>query len=76
MEETNVVYKICCNDCELCYIGLTKRSLKTRIKEHINKKKNESVVCQHKINFENKFDWNKTLVFIPKLIIKRDLYLK
>ena len=60
MDRTNVVYKIRCKDCEACYIGETKRTLKTRIKEHINNKNNESVVWQHQINFRHEFDWNRT----------------
>ena len=44
MDTTNVVYKIRCKDCGACHIGETKRTLKTRIKEHINNKNNESVV--------------------------------
>ena len=62
MERTNVVYRICCKDCEAYYISETKKSLKTRIKEHINNKNNESVVCQHKINFGHEFDCNRTVV--------------
>jgi len=30
-----VVYKINCHDCEASYVGQTKRSLKTRVKEHV-----------------------------------------
>ena len=73
MEKTNVVYKICYKDCEACYIGETKRSLKTRIKEHINNKNNESVVCQHKINFKHEFDWNRTLLVNSEINYKKRL---
>jgi len=31
----NVVYKICCNNCNASYVGQTKRHLKTHINEHV-----------------------------------------
>ena len=71
MERTNVVYRICCKDCEAFYIGETKRSLKTRIKEHINNENNESVVCQHKINFGHEFDWNRTAAVDSEICYKK-----
>lgn len=44
------VYKIDC-DCGLSYIGQTKRSIKTRIREHIadvkHRRNNKSAVCDH-----------------------------
>ncbi|KAL6268036.1 hypothetical protein P5V15_001118 [Pogonomyrmex californicus] len=30
----NAVYKIECENCEKCYVGQTKRQLKTRLNEH------------------------------------------
>ena len=71
MDRTNVVYRICCKDCEACYISETKRSLKARIKEHINNKNNESVVCQHQINFGHEFDWNRTVVVDSEISYKK-----
>ncbi|EZA49027.1 hypothetical protein X777_12835, partial [Ooceraea biroi] len=57
-----VVYKIDCTACHACYIGQTKRHLKTRIKEHmsdINKHPdNLSVVSQHRIVNSHEFSWN------------------
>jgi len=57
---THVVYKIDCRDCDLSYIGQTKRHLETRVKEHkinINKRDNsQSVITQHRIN--NGHDFN------------------
>ena len=73
MDRTNVVYKTRCKDCEACYIGETKRTLKTRIKEHINNKNNKSVVCQHQINFRHEFDWNRTVVVDSEIIYKKRL---
>jgi len=46
-----VVYKLTCHDCDVSYIGQTKRQLGTRIRKHnldINKKKNFlSVISSH-----------------------------
>jgi len=57
----NVVYKIDCNDCEVSYVGQTKRRLTTRIREHrndINKKSGiPSVISTHRLQ-DHDFDWN------------------
>ena len=71
MDRINVFYKIRCKDCEACYIGEKKRTLKTRIKEHINNKNNESVFCQHQINFRHEFDQNGTVVVDSEIIYKQ-----
>jgi len=34
MSQTDCVYKIDCSDCEMTYVGQTKRKLGTRIREH------------------------------------------
>ncbi|CAN0028770.1 unnamed protein product [Heterosigma akashiwo] len=34
MQQKNVVYKISCKQCEVSYVGQTKRTLATRVKEH------------------------------------------
>jgi len=36
LQKKNVVYKICCNDCDASYVGQTGRLLKTRVVEHRN----------------------------------------
>ncbi|XP_071582490.1 uncharacterized protein [Temnothorax nylanderi] len=43
--ETNVVYKIDCENCDASYIGQTKRHLETRVKEHF------SDIKKHDSNF-------------------------
>ena len=53
--------------------GETKISFKTHIKEHINNKNNESVICQHQINFGHEFDWNRTVVVDSEIIYKKRL---
>ena len=65
--------KFVCKDCEACYIGETKRTLKARIKEHINNKNNESVVFQHQINFRHEFEWNRTVAVDSEIIYKKRL---
>ena len=42
---TGCIYKIKCKNCQECYIGSTKRSLHTRLLEHL--KSNKSYVHQH-----------------------------
>ncbi|XP_024891138.1 uncharacterized protein LOC112466975, partial [Temnothorax curvispinosus] len=44
-KETNVVYKIDCENCDASYIGQTKRHLETRLKEHF------SDIKKHDSNF-------------------------
>ncbi|KYM95047.1 hypothetical protein ALC62_14318 [Cyphomyrmex costatus] len=62
MSKKNVVYKIHCKDCDATYVGQTKRTLNTRIKEHKNDIRktsgNFSVVSEHRINFDHDFCWN------------------
>ncbi|KYM96993.1 hypothetical protein ALC62_12327, partial [Cyphomyrmex costatus] len=58
---TNVVYKIDCLNCDCSYVGQTKRNLKTRIKEHkadLKKLQNKSVVSKHQIEYNHTMDWD------------------
>jgi len=54
-----VVYKINCQDCDVSYVGQTKRSLKTRVKEHdMDLKKSSgplSVISDHRLSFNHDF---------------------
>jgi len=63
----NVVYKLACKNCDVAYIGQTKRKLNTRIAEHkrdINKKtSNHSVITEHRIEFDYDFDWENPKIF-------------
>ena len=48
MQSKEVVYKICCLNCDFVYIGQTERALQTRIKEHqraVNKQDKNSKVA-------------------------------
>ncbi|KYN22605.1 hypothetical protein ALC57_04988, partial [Trachymyrmex cornetzi] len=61
IENSHLVYKINCLNCECSYVGQTKRKLKTRIKEHradINRANNPSVVSQHRIKYNHDMDWD------------------
>ena len=55
-DETGVIYKIPCNNCNYVYIGQTKRSLRERICEHKKCKK------------KTKFYYNTRLIKITILI--------
>jgi len=49
-QNTGVIYRIDCKDCDQVYIGQTKRHLETRVKKHINNIKNSS---EHMNNIKN-----------------------
>jgi len=61
---TNVIYKICCKDCDAFYVRQIKRleilELNTRIKKHINKVRldlsKHSVVSEHIKSLNHSFD--------------------
>ena len=63
-DNTGIVYKFNCKNCPASYVGETKRALKNRISEHINNKNKESVVFNHKRQFNpnHEFDWEKTQI--------------
>ena len=42
--QSSVVYQITCAGCNACYIGKTKRHLKTRIEEHFRKERNSQIL--------------------------------
>ena len=60
-EITCVVYEVPCKDCDFVYVGLTKRDLNSRLKEHqrtIKQQKPEnSALCEHVILFDHVIDW-------------------
>ncbi|KYM96032.1 hypothetical protein ALC62_03912 [Cyphomyrmex costatus] len=62
----NVVYKISCDNCDVSYVGQTKRQLKTRIHEHssdINKtSKSPSVISNHRIETNHDFNWSNVKI--------------
>lgn len=63
---SNVIYKINCRDCNATYIGQTKRKLGTRLKEHKNNIKLDStrlsVISEHISNLSHSFDWDNAKI--------------
>jgi len=61
-QNTDVIYRIDCKDCDQVYIGQTKH-LETRVKEHMNNIKNSSgnysVVTNHRLSANHDFKWDK-----------------
>jgi len=61
-----VIYKISCKNCDVTYVGQTKRQLKTRLKEHKNNIRldhsKHSVVSEHIINFNHNFNWENVQI--------------
>jgi len=57
MSQTDCVYRIDCSDCDMTYVGQTKRKLGTRVKEHksdINKKNGLlSVMSNHRLEYNH-----------------------
>jgi len=85
MQNSNVVYKIACSDCQAAYIGQTKRQLSTRVKEHkhnVNKKSHSlSVIAEHIVNTDHKMDWENTKILdtetnYNKRLISECMYIK
>ncbi|EFN71434.1 hypothetical protein EAG_10167, partial [Camponotus floridanus] len=77
-DKTSVVYKLYCNDCNLSYIGQTKRHLRTRVKEHCNNIKlhesNHSVISKHRLESGHDFDWSKPhILHNEKYVSKREI---
>ena len=56
----NVVYKICCKDCDASYVGQIKRQLKTRLNEHIKNSSlntlKHTVITEHTLEYNHTFD--------------------
>ncbi|EFN61751.1 hypothetical protein EAG_05118, partial [Camponotus floridanus] len=82
---TNVIYKIECDNCDASYVGQTGRKLITRINEHrknINyNTRSQSVITEHKLNYNHEFKWNEVKIldketFYNKRIISEMLFIK
>ena len=61
LNNSNVVYKINCNDCNGFYIGQTSRLLKIRLTEHereIKNKKSQSAIFEHASNYNHSFKFD------------------
>jgi len=80
----NVVYKLCCTQCNASYVGQTHRLLKTRIdkhRSHIRRNTNQNSVTEHRLKFSHDFDWNNIEIFdeeihFNKRIISEMIHIK
>ena len=58
-----MVYRISCEDCDVSYVGQTKRQLKTRLHEHVSDiniiSKSPLVISNHRIEENHNFKWDK-----------------
>ncbi|KYN13623.1 hypothetical protein ALC57_14185 [Trachymyrmex cornetzi] len=65
----NVVYKINCRDCDVSYVGQTRRKLKTRLSEHKkhihSKTSTHSVITEHRLQ-NHDFDWQNVEILDVK----------
>ena len=65
-ENSCLIYKIPCNDCEFSYIGQTKRDLKTRILEHQrairNQQPEKSALCEHSMIHDHRIAWQEARI--------------
>ena len=65
-EKSRLVHKITCADCELVYVGQTKRDLKSRVAEHKRAVKNaepeKSALCEHLMLFNHRINWEEFTV--------------
>lgn len=61
-KQTNVIYKIPCNDCPNVYIGQTKQYLQNRINQHKAESSNITALKKHRINTEHNFNFNNTTI--------------
>jgi len=61
LQKKNVVYKICCNDCDASYVAQTEKLLKTRIskyRNHIRNSPTASIITNHVMHHNHDLDWN------------------
>ena len=68
------IYQIPCKECNMVYIGETKRSFETRKKEHIRYQKRSfqnpqiskitysTALCKHAFNLHHDIDWNNSQI--------------
>lgn len=55
-KQNNVVYKLNCNDCDVVYVGQSKRAISVRVDEH--KKSKNSVIYEHNTTNKHNFNWD------------------
>ena len=66
IKKSGVVYQIPCKNCDFTYIGETKRSLETRLKEHQTATKRGETerfaIAEHACNEHHHPDWDNTSI--------------
>lgn len=62
MKQSNVVYNIPCNDCNVCYVGQTTQYLKKRIEGHKYHKKEVTALSHHTKEKQHKFNFDKVKI--------------
>ena len=72
----NVVYRISCENCDVSYVGQTKRQLKTRLHEHVSviniNSISPSVISNYRMEENHNFKWDKVdILDIEPLVDKR-----
>ncbi len=61
-EQSGVVYRIPCKDCDASYVGESERALGTRLDEHRRKSGVNSVVVGHTTQTNHDIDWPKVKI--------------
>jgi len=72
-KRTSLVYKISCNNCQVSYVGQTKRTLKKRISEHKKNVDPESVVYKHRIDYNHDFNFEDVKILDTELNYRKRL---
>jgi len=85
LSNKDVVYKLCCKNCDASYVGQTSRQLKTRISEHRNhinrNTTTQSVINEHRLQFNHNFDWEDVKIldserFLGKRLVSEMTFIK
>lgn len=60
LKNSEIVYKVSCNDCDLCYVGQTRQYLNSRLSQHKSNIKNRDTsvaLADHTINNNHHFNF-------------------
>ena len=75
--QSNVIYKIDCNNCDKTYIGQTRNYLRDRLNSHkrsIQKSSNETALSKHAINNGHTFNTENTKIMTHESNNKKRLF--
>lgn len=78
-DNTNVIYKIPCQDCDACYIGQTTQTLKQRIVQHKSDSrlgKKSCALATHFQEFNHKFNFENTAILEREANYRKRLFLE